>query len=190
MRTSDQIKKMFTDAGALIHGHFLLSSGLHSPQYLQCAKVLQWPRYAESCATLLADCLRSEKPDLVVSPAIGAIIIGHELGRNLGCRAVFVERENDVLRLRRGFRIHRKEKALIVDDVITTGGSTRETIAFVKTRGAIVLGVASIIDRSGGQATPGVVHHSLWSVNLPIFRPEECPLCKSGSEPYRPGSRA
>ncbi len=181
---------MLTDTGALINGHFLLSSGLHSPQYLQCAKILQWPRYAELCATLLAERLGQVKPDLVVSPAIGAIVFGHELGRKFGRRAVFVERENDVLRLRRGFKIHRKEEALVVDDVITTGASTRETIALVKAHQATVLGVASIIDRSGGQAILGVTHHSLWSVDIPIFRPEECPLCKSGSEPYRPGSRA
>lgn len=190
MPTSDQIEKMFTDTGALIEGHFLLSSGLHSPQYLQCAKVLQWPRYAESCATRLAALLGPDKPDLVVSPAMGAIIIGHELGRSLGCRAVFVERAGDVLSLRRGFQIHQSEKALIVDDVVTTGGSTRETMDLVENHGAIPVGVASIIDRSGGQALPGVIHHSLWSLNIQTFRPDECPLCKSGSKPYKPGSRA
>ena len=190
MSTADQIRKMFTDTGALMEGHFRLSSGLHSPQYLQCAKVLQWPRYAEWCATRLTALLGSEKPDLVVSPAMGAIIIGHELGRSLGCRAVFVERKGDVLRLRRGFRIREKEKALIADDVVTTGGSTRETIALVRDHGAIPVGVASIIDRSGGKALTDVSHHCLWSLNIPTFLPEECPLCKSGSRPHKPGSRS
>ena len=172
-----------------MEGHFLLSSGLHSPQYLQCAKVLQWPRHAEWCADRLTALMGPEKPDLVVSPAMGAIIIGHELGRSLGRRAVFVERQGGVLRLRRGFRIREGEKALIVDDVVTTGGSTRETMALVKNHGAIPVGVASIIDRSGGQAFPGVTHHCLWSLNVPTFPPEVCPLCKSGSKPQKPGSR-
>ena len=189
MSTSDYIRKMFTDTGALMEGHFLLSSGLHSPQYLQCAKVLQWPRHAEWCADRLTALMGSEKPDLVVSPAMGAIIIGHELGRSLGRRAVFVERQGTDLRLRRGFRICKGEKALIVDDVVTTGGSTRETMALVENHGAIPVGVASIIDRSGGQAFPGVTHHCLWSLNIPTFPPEECPLCKAGSKPQKPGSR-
>ena len=138
---------------------------------------------------MLANLFGQEKPDLVVSPATGAIIIGQELGRNLGCRAIFVERKNDVFRLRRGFEIHRNEKTLIAEDVVTTGGSTHETITLVKTHGATVMGVASIIDRSSGQALPGITHHSLWSLDIPTFQPEECPLCKSGSKPYKPGSR-
>ena len=189
MSTSDHIRKIFTDTGALLEGHFLLSSGLHSPQYLQCAKVLQWPWHAEWCADRLTALMGTEKPDLVVSPAMGAIIIGHELGRSLGRRAVFVERQGAVLTLRRGFRIREGERALIVDDVVTTGGSTRETMALVENHGAIPAGVASIIDRSGGQAFPGVTHHCLWSLNIPTFPPEECPLCKSGSKPHKPGSR-
>lgn len=190
MSPSDEIRKIFTDTGALMEGHFLLSSGLHSPQYLQCAKVLQWPRFAEWCASRLAALMGSEKPDLVVSPAMGAIIIGHELGRSLGCRAVFAERVGNVLRLRRGFRIREAERALIADDVVTTGGSTRETMALVEDHGAIPVAVASIIDRSGGKALEGVTHHCLWSLNIPTFLPEECPLCKSGSKPQKPGSRA
>lgn len=190
MPPSDQIRKIFTDTGALMEGHFLLSSGLHSPQYLQCAKVLQWPKYAEWCATRLTALMGSEKPDLVVSPAMGAILIGHELGRRLGCRAVFAERVGDVLRLRRGFRIGEAERALIADDVVTTGGSTRETMALVEDHGATPVAVASIIDRSGGKALAGVIHHCLWSLNIPTFLPADCPLCKSGSKPHKPGSRA
>ena len=189
MSLQERVEKIFSDTEALINGHFVLSSGLHSSQYLQCAKVLQWPRNAELCATMLANLISQEKPDLVVSPATGAIIIGQELGRNLGCRAIFVERKNDVFRLRRGFEIHRNEKTLIAEDVVTTGGSTHETITLVKTHGATVMGVASIIDRSSGQALPGITHHSLWSLDIPTFQPEECPLCKSGSKPYKPGSR-
>ena len=185
----DDIALLFEQTGALLTGHFLLTSGLHSDKYLQCAKVLQWPDKAEACAHALAVKLSFSKPDLVISPALGGIILGHELGRALGCRALFAEREDGVLRLRRGFEIGLKEKCLVVEDVITTGGSTMETMEVVRSQGGVVVGAASLIDRSGGKAFLSVAYHSLWTVSIDTYSPEDCPLCKKGSKPVKPGSR-
>jgi orotate phosphoribosyltransferase len=183
------IEALFAETGALLTGHFVLTSGLHSEKYLQCARVLQWPRHSEACAKALASHFAEEKPDLVISPAIGGIVIGQEVARVLGCRAIFAEREEGVLRLRRGFVIHPDERALVVEDVITTGGSTIETIKVVRVNGGVVLGAVSIVDRSGRQAALGVRHHSLWNLSIPTYKAEECPLCKAGSTPVKPGSR-
>ena len=177
-----EVARIFDQTGALLEGHFLLTSGLHSEKYLQCARVLQWAEKAQAFAQALAQNFLSNKPDLVISPAIGGIILGHEMGRALACRALFAERENGVLRLRRGFEIYPGEKALVVEDVITTGGSTREVIG-------VVVGAASLVDRSGGQASLGVRYHSLWTLSIPTYRQENCPMCKSGSKPVKPGSR-
>lgn len=184
-----QIARIFDETGALLVGHFLLTSGLHSEKYLQCARVLQWAEKAQACAQALAQDFLPRKPDLVISPAIGGIIIGHEMGRALTCRALFAEREDGFLRLRRGFEIHPGEKALVVEDVITTGGSTLETIEVVKSYGGFVLGAASLVDRSGGRASLGVPYHSLWTLSIPTYRPDDCPMCQSGSKPVKPGSR-
>lgn len=189
MTPKHEIEQIFKDTGALINGHFLLTSGLHSPQYLQCAKVLQWSKYTNICANMLAHKIGKDKPDLIVSPAMGGIIIGHALGKSLNCRAIFVERTNNSFSLRRGFSITKGEIALVVEDVITTGGSTRETISLINDHGASVQGVASIIDRSNGRAFQNIRHHWLWQLNLPTYRPEECPLCKLGTDAYKPGSR-
>ncbi len=184
------IARIFEETGALLTGHFLLTSGLHSEKYLQCAKVLQWPHHAEACGRALASQFAAEKPTLVISPAIGGIVIGQEVGRALGCRTIFAERENGALQLRRGFSIEPGELAVVVEDVITTGGSTLETMEVVKSRGAKVLGALSVIDRSGGKASLGTHYHSLWTLNIPTFDAEHCPLCKAGSSPVKPGSRA
>ena len=184
-----EVARIFDQTGALLEGHFLLTSGLHSEKYLQCARVLQWAEKAQACAQALAQDFLSSKPDLVISPAIGGIILGHEMGRALTCRALFAEREDGFLRLRRGFEIHPGEKALVVEDVITTGGSTLETIEVVKSYGGFVLGAASLVDRSGGRASLGVPCHSLWTLSIPTYRPDDCPMCKSGSKPVKPGSR-
>jgi orotate phosphoribosyltransferase len=189
LMVQEDIARLFEETGALLEGHFLLTSGLHSEKYLQCAKVLQWPNKAEACARVLAQRLSSSKPDLVISPAIGGIIIGHEVGRALGCRFLFAERENGVLRLRRGFEIRPKEKALVVEDVITTGGSTLETMEVVRFHGGVVVGAASLVDRSGGKASLGVPYHSLWTLSIPAYKPVDCPLCRMGSKPVKPGSR-
>jgi orotate phosphoribosyltransferase len=187
---SAQLASMFEQTDALLTGHFLLTSGLHSEQYLQCARVLQWPEHAGACGRALAQYYTGIRTDLVISPAIGGIIIGYEVARALGCRAIFTERENGVFRLRRGFGIVPGERALVVEDVITTGGSTLETMEVVKAHNGIVLGVASLVDRSGGKVSLGVIHHTLWTLSVPTYRVEDCPLCKSGSQPIKPGSRS
>ena len=184
-----EIARIFEETGALLNGHFLLTSGLHSEKYLQCAKVLQWPHHAEACGSALASHFAAEKPTLVISPAVGGIVIGQEVGRALGCRAIFAERENGALRLRRGFSIEPGEPAIVVEDVITTGGSTLETMEVVKSQGGRVLGALSVIDRSGGKAALGSRYHSLWTLNIPTYSAESCPLCKAGSSPVKPGSR-
>jgi orotate phosphoribosyltransferase len=185
-----EIARIFEETGALLTGHFLLTSGLHSGKYLQCAKVLQWPNHAEACAMALAGYFAAENPGLVISPAVGGIVIGQEVGRALGCRAIFAERENGALRLRRGFGIEPGELAVVVEDVITTGGSTLETMEVVKSCGGTVLGALSVVDRSGGKAALGSRYHSLWTVDIPTFSAESCPLCQAGSSPVKPGSRA
>ncbi|MBM3802109.1 MAG: orotate phosphoribosyltransferase [Acidimicrobiia bacterium] len=187
---SIELARIFKETGALLTGHFLLTSGLHSEQYLQCARVLQWPHYAEACGRALAVHFAAEKPSVVVSPAIGGIVIGQEVGRALGCRAIFAERENGALRLRRGFSIEAEERAVVVEDVITTGGSTLETMEVVKSHGGRVLGALSVIDRSGGKAALGSRYHSLWTLSVATFKAGDCPLCNTGSLPVKPGSRS
>ena len=187
---SSETEQIFERTGAILAGHFLLTSGLHSERYLQCAKVLQWPEHAEAFARALAAQFRADKPQFVISPAIGGIVIGHELGRALQCRAIFAERENGVLRLRRGFSIDPGESGVVAEDVITTGGSTAETMQVVRECGGVVLGACAIVDRSGRKARLDVSHHSLWDLTIPTYTPEDCPLCRSGSTPVKPGSRA
>src|SRR5678816_4838573 len=149
--TTDSILGRFRRVGALLEGHFRLTSGLHSPGYLQCALVLQHPAEAEACGAAIAERVRALSPDVVLSPALGGIVIGQEVGRALGVRAIFAERQDGKLTLRRGFALQAGEKVLVVEDVVTTGGSTRETIEVARAAGATVVGAASIIDRSGGQ---------------------------------------
>jgi orotate phosphoribosyltransferase len=195
--TAASILDLFRSAGALLDGHFRLTSGLHSPGYLQCALVLQHPKEAERCGALLADRVRSLGVDTVLSPALGGIVIGHEVARALGVRAIFAERQDGTLTLRRGFTLSPGERVLVVEDVVTTGGSTRETIEVARAAGAVVLGAGAIIDRSGpstgaGQAGPGldVAFHALATVSLPTYQPESCPLCAAGTPAVKPGSRA
>lgn len=187
--TADQVSRIFEKTQALLTGHFLLSSGLHSDKYLQCARVLQWPEYAELFARAIAGQYQGAKPDLVLSPAIGGITIGYEVGRAFGCRAIFAEREEGKLKLRRGFAIEPGERVLVVEDVITTGGSTRETMEVAAAQGAVVMGAASLVDRSGGTASLGVKYHSLWTLSVPAYAAAACPLCQAGSKPVKPGSR-
>jgi len=189
MITPEGMSQLFKETSALLTGHFLLTSGLHSEKYLQCARVLQWPEHAERLAQALALKFIQNPPDLILSPAIGGITIGYEVGRALKCRALFAERQEGKLTLRRGFIIHPGEKVLIVEDVITTGGSTRETMEVAHSCGGLVVGAASLIDRSGGSADLGVVYNSLWTLNVPTYTAETCPLCQQGSQPVKPGSR-
>jgi orotate phosphoribosyltransferase len=179
----------FRRAGALLEGHFRLTSGLHSPGYLQCALVLQHPREAEALGAAIADRVRGLGIQTVLSPALGGIVIGQEVGRALGVRAIFAERQDGRLTLRRGFTLDRGEKVLVVEDVVTTGGSTRETIDVAREAGAVVVGAAAIIDRSEGQQKIDVPFHVLAEVSLPTYDPAACPLCLAGQPVVKPGSR-
>jgi orotate phosphoribosyltransferase len=189
--TQDEVIKMFKQSEALLEGHFRLTSGLHSDRYLQCALVLQNPRQAETLGAALADRLRAlgNQPDLVIAPALGGILVAHEVARALGVRGLFAERQDGMLTLRRGFRIEPGEKAYVVEDVVTTGGSTKETMEVVLKAGAVVLAAGSLIDRSGGRTDLGVPRVALAVLDVPAFSPEECPLCKTGSKAIKPGSR-
>jgi orotate phosphoribosyltransferase len=186
---SEQVIDQFKTTGALLEGHFQLSSGLHSTVYLQCALVLQFPEKAEAFGCAIAELYLGQGIQLVASPAIGGIVIGHEVARALGVRFVWTERESGQMTLRRGFTVSPGEKTLVVEDVITTGGSTRETIEALKRAGADVVAAASIIDRSGGKADVGVPLSALASLKVLSVEPSDCDACKLGEPVVKPGSR-
>jgi orotate phosphoribosyltransferase len=186
---------LFRSTGAYLSGHFLLTSGLHSPAYLQCALVLQHPRIAEDLGRRLAQAITAlvqpEPIDVVASPAIGGLIIGHEVARALGTKFIFAERDTSgKMTLRRGFEVTPGETAVVIEDVITTGGSTREVIESLRARGARVLAGGSIIDRSGGAVELGVPRAALDTLVVDSYPPESCPLCAQGIPVVKPGSRA
>ncbi|MCI0659629.1 MAG: orotate phosphoribosyltransferase [Acidobacteria bacterium] len=191
--TENEVLKIFEVNRALLNGHFMLTSGLHSPQYLQCALVLQHPAIAEKFCAELAERIKNDERigaiDLVIAPALGGIIVAHEVGRALNVRALFTERQEGAMMLRRGFQIKPGERALVVEDVVTTGGSTREVMELVSQNGGVTVAVGSLIDRSGGTLDQGVPRHALAVLTVPSYRPEECPLCRAGSTPVKPGSR-
>jgi len=187
--TADAVLDRFRRVGAFLEGHFRLTSGLHSPGYMQSALVLQYPAEAEACGEAIAERVRGLGAQVVLSPALGGIVIGHEVGRALGVRAIFAERQDGKLAMRRGFTLGPGEQVLVVEDVVTTGGSTRETIDVARAAGAIVVGAASIIDRSGGQQGLDVPYHALVPISLPTYQPESCPLCAQGLPVVKPGSR-
>jgi orotate phosphoribosyltransferase len=189
MLTRDELLDLFRKSGALLEGHFRLSSGLHSTGYLQCALVLQHPAAAEQLGRALADQVREFRPTMVLSPALGGVVIGHEVGRALAVRALFAERQDGALMLRRGFMLSESDRVLVVEDVLTTGGSTRETMQVATAAGGQVVGVAAIVDRSSGTASFDVPHRALLSVELPTYQPEACPLCVQGLPVTKPGSR-
>ncbi|HVR72103.1 MAG TPA: orotate phosphoribosyltransferase [Vicinamibacteria bacterium] len=184
--------EVFLRKGAILEGHFLLTSGLHSPRYVQCARVLMDPplatRLGEALAALLRPILGAQAPGAVVAPALGGILVGHEVARALGCRALFTERQDGSMTLRRGFALEEGEPAVVVEDAVTTGGSTREVIDAVRAGGARVVAVGCLIDRSAG-VDLGVPHRSLVRLEVPTWTAEACPLCASGSRPEKPGSR-
>lgn len=186
---SEQILEHFRHTNALLEGHFILSSGLHSPKYLQCALALQYPSDAAKFGKAIAEKFTNEKIETVASPAIGGLIIGYAVAQALNVRFIWTERENGVMTLRRGFSVKEGERILVVEDVITTGGSTRECIEALEKNGARVVGAASIIDRSGGAAEVGVPRIALAAMEVPSYKPEECPLCARGTEAVKPGSR-
>jgi orotate phosphoribosyltransferase len=180
---------MFRRSGALHDGHFRLSSGLHSPGYLQCALVLQHPRDAEALGVALGAVVRAWGADTVLSPALGGIVIGQEVGRALGVRAIFAERAEGTLTLRRGFALEPGERVLVVEDVVTTGGSTRETMDVARAAGGVVVGACAIVDRSGGKQGLDVPFHALLPMDVKTYQPDACPLCAQGVPVVKPGSR-
>ena len=187
--TRDDLLSLYRQSGALLEGHFRLTSGLHSTGYLQCALVLQHPQHAETLGRAIAERTRDLRPTVVLSPALGGLIIGHEVARGLGVRAIFAERQDGALTLRRGFFLDPADRVLVVEDVLTTGGSTRETMEVAKAAGGQVVGAASIVNRSGGAAAFDVPLVSLLDIALPTYQPEACPLCAQGLPVVKPGSR-
>jgi orotate phosphoribosyltransferase len=181
--------ELYRRTGAYLEGHFRLSSGLHSNGYLQCALVLQDPGTAGVLGTMLAERVRHLFPATVLSPALGGVIIGHEVARGLGVRAIFAERQDGRLLLRRGFSLAPRERVVVVEDVVTTGPSTGETIEVARAAGAEVVGAAALVDRSGGRASLDVPFAALLAVDLPTWDPAACPLCGQGLEIVKPGSR-
>ena len=193
--TRDDLLNLFRQSGALLEGHFRLSSGLHSPGYLQCALVLQHPLHAAALASAIGARTRDLGANVVLSPALGGVVIGQEVGRALGVRAIFAERADGELTLRRGFTLGSSDRVLVIEDVLTTGGSTRETIRVAAAAGAVVVGAASIVDRgsatisSDRAAELGVPFVSLLQIDLPTYEASACPLCAQGLPVVKPGSR-
>ena len=185
----DEVVERFRRTGALLEGHFVLTSGLHSTHYLQCALVLQHPSEAEAFGRAVAERFGAREVETVATPAIGGIIIGWEVARALGVRSLWTEREEGRMTLRRGFTVRPGERVLVVEDVITTGGSTRETCDALRAAGALVVGAASIIDRSGGRSDVGVPRIALATLEVPAVAPADCPLCAAGVPAVKPGSR-
>jgi orotate phosphoribosyltransferase len=186
---TEQVIEKFRKTGALLEGHFVLTSGLHSRVYLQCALVLERPTDAEEFGRSIARHFETENIQTVVSPAIGGIVIGYAVARALGARFIWTERQEGAMVLRRGFTVSPGERILVVEDVVTTGGSTRETVAALQANGAVVVGAASIIDRSAGGADVGVPRIALASLNVPAVDTADCELCKRGEVAVKPGSR-
>jgi orotate phosphoribosyltransferase len=185
-----EVLETFKRTDALLEGHFVLSSGLHSSVYLQCAIALQTPAVAAEFGEAIAEQFREQGIETVASPAIGGLIIGYEVARQLGVRFIWTEREQGTMTLRRGFTVHEGERVLVVEDVITTGGSTRDTIKALTDRGANVVAATSIIDRSAGEADVGVPRFSLATLNVPAVEPAQCEACLRGEPATKPGSRA
>jgi len=186
--TRDELLDLYRRSGALLDGHFRLTSGLHSPGYLQCALVLQHPQHAEALGRAIAERTRDLRPTVVLSPALGGVVIGQEVGRALGVRAIFVERQDGALTLRRGFIISETDRVLVIEDVVTTGGSTRETMQVARAAGGLVVGAACIVNR-GATVELGVPFVSLIDIDLATYEPDKCPLCAQGMPVIKPGSR-
>jgi orotate phosphoribosyltransferase len=188
---TEEVMKKFEQAGAIQKGHFKLTSGVHSDTYIQCAQVMQHPEFMHSLCSELGKKFRGDDIDVIVGPAIGGIIMAHVMARVLGpwVRAIFTERENGKMTLRRSFEINQGEKVLVVEDVTTTGSSVREVMDIVKSRQGKVVGAGVLIDRSGGKVDFGIKTEKLLTVDIKNYLPEECPLCKKGIPVVKPGSR-
>ncbi|MDR0953025.1 MAG: orotate phosphoribosyltransferase [Elusimicrobiota bacterium] len=187
--TKEEVLQIFKDSGALLEGHFKLSSGLHSSKYLQCAKVLQHPALSEKLCKELAQKLKDIKIDVVIGPAMGGVIIAYELARQLGVRGIFTERVDGQVMLRRGFALEKGERCLIAEDVVTTGKSTKEVIEVINAGGAKVVACASLIDRSNGNVDFGVPLATMAAVEVETYDETACPMCKKGEPLVKPGSR-
>jgi orotate phosphoribosyltransferase len=184
-----ELLDLMTELGALLRGHFLLSSGLHSDTYFQCARILQFPELARELGYQIAQRLEQQSVDLVVSPAMGGILIGHEVARAVGRRFVFTERVDGRMTLRRGFEIAKGERAIIAEDVVTRGTSVREVADVIEAAGGVVIGLGAIIDRTGGTADLPVPLQALARVEVTNYPADSCPLCRAGGKPIKPGSR-
>ncbi len=187
--TRERVMEILKEAGVLLEGHFQLTSGRHSDKYLQCAKIFQDTRYSEELCADLAAKFKDKNVELVIGPAIGAISMSYEVSRHLGVRNIFAERENGAMTLRRSFTVEPGQRVLVVEDVVTTGGSVREVIDLVRAQGGEVVGVGVVVDRTGGKIDFGVPLESVISIDVVSFEPEDCPLCKAGVPVVKPGSR-
>jgi len=185
----EQVLDIFRETHALLEGHFQLTSGLHSPQYFQCARVLQYPKYLHLFAGQIAQHFEYSDVEVVISPAIGGIVVGTEVGRMMRVRSVFAERNNGKMELRRGFELRPGERALVVEDVVTTGGSVFEVVELVKQAKGRLAGVGYIVDRSNGKLKFDAKHFSVLQLDVVTYKPDECPLCQQGVEVIKPGSR-
>jgi len=189
----DEVLRIFKETGALLDGHFQLTSGLHSDQYFQCAKVLQYPRHSEALCAEIAGAFSGTQIDLVIAPALGGIVVGQEVGRQLDRRTIFAERKGGAMELRRGFSIGPGESVLVCEDVVTTGGSVLEVFDIVRAMGGTVAGVGFIVDRSGGTIRfplgGGARQFAVLTMDVLTYSPDRCPLCAEGVPITKPGSR-
>jgi len=191
MINKEEIMRRFEEAGAIQKGHFKLTSGVHSDAYIQCAQVMQYPEFIHNLCSELGKKFRGEDIDVIVGPAMGAIVMSHVMAMVLGpwVRAIFTERENGKMILRRSFEIKKGEKVLVVEDITTTGSSAREVIDIVKSKQAKVVGVGALIDRSGGKVDFGIRYEKLLTIKMNTYEPDDCPLCKNKIPITKPGSR-
>ena len=189
MMTQEEIIAIFKEKEVMLEGHFLLTSGRHSDQYMQCAKLFQYPDVSEKICAQLAEQFSDMEIDLVIGPAIGGIIMAYEMSRQLGAKNIFAERENGKMTLRRGFTVEHGARVLVTEDVVTTGGSVKEVIALLNEMGAEVVGVGSVVDRSAGGVDFGVPFRAVLSMEVKSYEPDECPVCTTGAPLVKPGSR-
>ncbi|MEI7788545.1 MAG: orotate phosphoribosyltransferase [Chlorobiaceae bacterium] len=188
--SSSAMLDVFKTTGALLEGHFKLTSGRHSNTYFQCAKVLQYPEHLTAVCSRIARHFAGKNVETVISPAIGGIVVGTEVGRQLGVKTIFAERKDGIMTIRRGFSLEPNERVLVIEDVITTGGSVAEVIELINRSGASLVGVGSVVDRSNGRVKLADDHYSVLSMEVISYTPEECPLCREGVAIDTPGSRA
>ncbi len=187
---TDNVMQLFEESGAVLKGHFILTSGLHSDTYMQCAKLFENAEIAQQLCAMAADKVKKYDADVIVSPAVGAIIFGYELGKQLGLPNMFAEREKDGnFALRRGFELKKGSRVIVAENVVTTGGSVQEVIDLIGKLGSTVVAVVEVVDRSGGKVDFGVPNESLLQIDVKTYQPEQCPMCKQGTAAVKPGSK-